>query len=138
MPPGTHLFCVYRITEANLHEVWRIANVSADEDMVLACWPTPVSHYARAAIDFRLLEATELWGLKCLLSDERSHRLSAHWRVAAVATWVKAASTEESQQHRSNAFVDLVALIQLDRLSMHEAADIFLDDSFLSLPSSCK
>ena len=138
MLPAIHLSCVYRITEANLHEVWRIANVSADEEMVLACLPTLVSHYAVAAIDFRLLEATELGGLKCLLSDERSERLSVHWRVAAVAAWVKGASTEESHQQRTKACAGLVDLIQFERISMHEAADIFLDDNFLSLPSSCR
>ena len=103
-----------------------------------ACVPALVSHCTGTPIDPRLLEATELVGWKCLFSDERSHRLSALWRVSAVAAWMRAAPTEESKQHRTNAFTDLLALIHFDGISMHEATAFFFDDNFLSLPAFCK
>ena len=103
-----------------------------------ACVSTLVWHYANAPIDRRLLQVTELVGLKCLLSDERSHRLSALSRVSAIAAWVKAAPTGESQQHRTNAFADIVALIDFDDMSREELADLPFDDDFAALPSSCK
>ena len=107
--------------------------MSSDEEVMRACVSTLVWHYANAPIDRRLLQVTELVGLKCLLSDERSHRLSALSRVSAVAAWVNA-----SQQHRTNAFADLVALIDFDDMSREELADLPFDDDFAALPSSCK
>ena len=118
--------------------MWQTANVSADEELILACVPTLVSLYAEAPMDPRLLKATELAGLKCLLSDERSHRLPALSRVSAVASWVNKAPTAESQQHRINAFGDLVALIQFNEISPVDIADFFFSDNFSSLPASCK
>ena len=129
---------VFRITEANVYKVWQIANVSADEDLMRACVPMLVWQCSATPIVPQLLEATELGGLNCLLSNERSQRLSALWRVSAVAAWLNAAPTKESQQHRTNAFADLVALIQFDGISMHEAAKIFFDRYFRLLPAFCK
>ena len=136
MPPATDFFLlICRITEANLYDVWRTANVSSDEELMRACVPTLVSHYAAAPIDTRFLAATELRGLKCLLSNDRSQRLSARSRVSAVAAWVKAAPTGESQQLRTNAFTDLVALIEI---SNRDSADFFFDDNIFSLSASCR
>ena len=100
--------------------------------------PTLVSHYAGNPIDPRLLEASEMGGLKCLLSDERSQWLSAISRVSAVAAWVKAAPTGESQQRRINGFAELVALIQFDNISPQDCVGLLCDEDFAALPSSCK
>ena len=118
--------------------MWQTANVSADGELILACVPTLVSLYAEAPMDLRLLEVTELVGLKYLLSDERSHRLSAHSRVSSVAAWVKAAPTAESQQHRIDAFAGLVELIQFNENPLIDIIDFFFTDSFRSLPASCR
>ena len=138
VPPATHSLCICRINEANVHDVWKTANLSADELLLRACVPTLVSHYIGNPIGHRLLEASEIGGLKCLLSDERSQWLSAISRVSAVAAWVKAAPTGESQQRRINGFAELVALIQFDNISPQDCIGLLCDDDFAALPSSCK
>ena len=131
-------FYIYRINETNLQEVWRTANLIGDVQLMRACVPTLVSHYAVNPIDPRLLEASEMGGLKCLLSDERSQWLSVLSRVLAIAGWVKAAPAVESQKHRINAFTDLVTLIDFNATTPLDCVGLLCDDDFAALPSSCK
>ena len=102
------------------------------------CVPALISHFTGATINPRLLEVTELVGLKCLLSDERSQWLSVLSRVSAVAAWVKAAPTDESQQHRINAFADLVTRIDFNAITPLDCVGLLCDEDLDALPSSCK
>ena len=131
--------CHCSLSDLDLIQAWCLANVTENRELLDICLPHIERRINVVIRDRQFFYHTDVHHLAELLFEVSDEWLSEEAKVTAIATWMDAPGPgNEARDERPNFFNDLLALLDVAKLSPRFMDDLTLDKGAVKLPAVCK
>uniref|UniRef100_A0A5K3FIU3 BTB domain-containing protein n=1 Tax=Mesocestoides corti TaxID=53468 RepID=A0A5K3FIU3_MESCO len=137
-----------RISRDNVGCIWSVGDATKNKDMMKLCVPVIAAHFDSIdSIQPNFYASTDLANLATLLTDSRLGGVMEDSKLLAVATWFEARRTapEEVEEEGKkggktfvDVFIDLVAAIDLGKITSDQFVDICTSKCWMHVPEECR
>lgn len=136
-PFSTSSHC--RIADLDLANVWALANVTKNAQLVEICIPHIERQFENVTGDRRFLRHTEINYLEELLVNISSDHVTEEAKLKSITAWINTPNSDNAGfNERERFYNSLLSTLNIDNFSKDFIIDVALDQSNFELPSSYK
>nr|CDS29486.1 hypothetical protein HmN_000235200 [Hymenolepis microstoma] len=122
------------VSYQNLEQLWSIANVTSNKDLIITCMPLIASKFEKIRDSYRFLAYTEPLNLERVINDPRCGEITEDDKVRILALWANTAPTVADKEERNYEIEQLLAKIDIEQLSREYLVELVTGESNVEIP----
>ncbi|VDO10190.1 unnamed protein product [Rodentolepis nana] len=122
------------LSSQNLEQVWSIANVTSNKDLIITCIPLIATKFEKIRDSYRFLAYTEPLNLERVINDPRCGEITEDDKVRILALWANTALSVTDKEERNHEIKQLLAKIDIEQLSREYLIELVTGESNVEVP----